>query len=193
MPKENLSVDAILDTTTEVIRRYGPDKTSVVDVAKELKVTHGSLYRYFPDKAVLFDAVIQRWLDELSQPLPLIADKQTAADMRLKEWLMMLINIKQSTAKKDPEMFAKYYQIAEGTHKVIAKHIKDMVGQVAQIIEDGNNTGIFRVNNPGKTAESIIHATAYYHHPYHVLQQLDQPIEDEADQLVELTIAGIRQ
>lgn len=193
MPKtDQLNTDLILDTTTDLLRRYGPDKTSVVDVAKALGVTHGSLYRYYPDKAALFDAVIQRWLDELSRPLPAVAARQSAADSRLKEWLLTLIKIKQTSAQKDPEMFAKYYQIAEGAHKVIGEHIKDMVNQVAGIISDGNKAGIFQVKDPGHTAVSIIHATAYYHHPYHVLQRIGHPYETESSKLVDILIDGLR-
>ena len=193
MPKDDsLSKDRILDATTEVLRRYGPDKTSVVDVAKALGVTHGSLYRYFPDTTTLFDAVIQRWLDELSEPLPLIASKQTPADERLKEWLMTLIKIKQTTARKDPEMFAKYHKIAENAHQVITEHIKDMVSQVAGILDDGSKAGIFNVNDPQTTARRIISATAYYHHPYHVLQQLNGSVEAEASSLIDILIDGLR-
>ena len=43
----------------DVLRRFGPEKATVVDVARALGVTHGSVYRYFPSKAALRDAVVQ--------------------------------------------------------------------------------------------------------------------------------------
>ena len=45
-----------------MLRRFGPAKTTVVDVARALDVSHGSVYRHFPSKAALRDAVTERWL-----------------------------------------------------------------------------------------------------------------------------------
>lgn len=189
---ESLTNDLILDTTIELLRRYGPDKTSVVDVAKALGVTHGSLYRYFPDKAALFDAVMRRWLPVFTGNLPEIAAKDTPADERLKEWLLALIRIKHDVAQSDPEMFAKYTQIAERSHAVIKEHIDELVGVIRQIIEDGNKAGVFKVRDADQEARAIFSSTVYYHHPYHVLQQLKRPIDDEAERLVMLVVEGLR-
>src|SRR5215475_14032021 len=46
----------ILDAAEVVVRRHGPGKTNVVDVARELGQTHASVYRYFTSKAEMFDA-----------------------------------------------------------------------------------------------------------------------------------------
>lgn len=48
-----LSAERILDTAEEVLRRFGPAKASVLDVARALGVSHGSVYRHFPSKAAL--------------------------------------------------------------------------------------------------------------------------------------------
>ena len=69
-----LTKEAILDAAEQTLRRYGPDKTSVVDVAKALQVSHGSLYRHFPSKAALREAVTERWAARIADPLQKIAD-----------------------------------------------------------------------------------------------------------------------
>ncbi|MBW7457433.1 TetR/AcrR family transcriptional regulator, partial [Paenibacillus sepulcri] len=43
-----LTKETILDAAEQVLRRFGPDKTSVVDVARALQVSHGTIYRHFP-------------------------------------------------------------------------------------------------------------------------------------------------
>ena len=47
----------------------GLAKATVVDVARALDVSHGSVYRHFPSKASLREAVAQRWLDRVNAPL----------------------------------------------------------------------------------------------------------------------------
>ena len=55
-----LTSERILETAEDVLRRSGPAKATVVDVARALEVSHGSVYRHFPSKAALRDAVAER-------------------------------------------------------------------------------------------------------------------------------------
>ena len=50
-----LTPERILETTEEVLRRFGLAKATVVDVARALDVSHGSVYRHFPSEASLRD------------------------------------------------------------------------------------------------------------------------------------------
>ncbi|MFW2489028.1 TetR/AcrR family transcriptional regulator [Clostridium chromiireducens] len=58
----------ILNATEEVIRRFGPDKANITDVAKSLKVSHAAIYRYYNGKTALLNAVTERWLTHLHAP-----------------------------------------------------------------------------------------------------------------------------
>ena len=64
-----LTEERILDAAEDVLRRFGPAKATVVDVAKALGVSHGSVYRHFPTKVALRDAVARRWLARIAEPL----------------------------------------------------------------------------------------------------------------------------
>ena len=68
---EATSAQADIEAAEEVLRRFGP--ANVVDVARALGVSHGSVYRHFPSKAALRDAVTERWLAEISGPLEGVA------------------------------------------------------------------------------------------------------------------------
>jgi AcrR family transcriptional regulator len=68
-----LTPDRILEAAEDVLRRFGPAKATVVDVARALGVSHGSVYRHFPSKAALRDAVTERWLARVSLPLEAVA------------------------------------------------------------------------------------------------------------------------
>ncbi|HET9535758.1 MAG TPA: TetR/AcrR family transcriptional regulator, partial [Mesorhizobium sp.] len=77
-----LTPERILEVTEDVLR-YGLAKATVVDVARALDVSHGSVYRHFPSKASLREAVAKRWLDRLSAPLLKIAEASGPAPARL--------------------------------------------------------------------------------------------------------------
>ena len=86
MATATLTAERILDAAEDVLRRYGPAKATVVDVARALGVSHGSVYRHFPSKAALRDAVTERWLGDL-QAARSSRNREGPAPGRLHRWL----------------------------------------------------------------------------------------------------------
>jgi len=86
MSEAPLTAERIIEAAEDAIRRFGPDKANVVDVARALGVSHGSVYRHFPSKAALRDAVAERWLKRVSQPLEKIVASAGPAPVRLRKW-----------------------------------------------------------------------------------------------------------
>src|SRR5215470_9293071 len=107
-PGAPLDRDRILDAAEEVLARFGPQKTTVLDVARALGVSHGSVYRFFASKAALRDAVTERWLARVSDPLARIAVEHGPALGRLRRWFERLIALKRERARMEPELFATY-------------------------------------------------------------------------------------
>src|SRR5258708_23338650 len=112
MTDDVLTRERILETAEEVLRRFGPTKATVIDVARALGVSHGSVYRHFPSKAALRDAVLERWLAEVAAPLAGLASEDSPAPERLRRWLDLLITAKRRRAFDDPELFATYLALA---------------------------------------------------------------------------------
>ena len=97
-----LTPERILEATEDVLRRFGLAKATVVDVARALDVSHGSVYRHFPSKASLREAVAKRWLDRVSAPLAKIAEGSGPAPARLDRWLRTLFAVKQKRVLRRP-------------------------------------------------------------------------------------------
>src|SRR5882724_630337 len=140
-----LTPERILEATEEVLRRYGLAKATVVDVARALDVSHGSVYRHFPSKASLRQAVAKRWLDRANAPLLKIAESTGPAPARLERWLRTMIAIKHKKVSEDPEMFETYLTLAREACEVVKAHKDRLVGQVADILSDGVKQGVFEV------------------------------------------------
>src|SRR5947199_3164718 len=104
MTDETLTPERILDVAEDVLRRFGPAKATVVDVARALGVSHGSVYRHFASKSALREAVTADWLARVHAPL---ADLPPGpAPARLRAWLTVLAHEKRRRALADPELFA---------------------------------------------------------------------------------------
>lgn len=192
MTDPGLTPDRILDTAEQVLRRFGPEKATVVDVARALDISHGSIYRHFPSKAALRDAVTERWLHRVSAPLAEVAAESEPAALRLRRWLDRLIDLKRRKALDDPELFATYYALASESLGAVQSHVAELVGQVAQIIEAGQAEGVFRVADRQAAARAVFQATARFHHPLHAAEWQDPAIDSDFDAIWALLLAGLR-
>jgi len=134
MTEPALTAERILDTAEEVLRRYGPAKATVIDVARALGVSHGSVYRHFSSKAALRDAVLERWLGRVSTPLAAIVEEEGPAALRLRRWLDALIVAKRQKVQGDPELFATYVALAAESRDVIAGHVDTAFSSVPSVL-----------------------------------------------------------
>jgi len=131
----------ILDATEKVLRRHGPERTNVVDVACALDVNHGTIYRHFSSKEALRDAAMHRWLQRVEQTLAAISRKEGSAERRLRRWLDTLIATEHQKRRDDPEMFATYYRLAQEATGIVDQHVTELVDQLAVIVDDGRAEG----------------------------------------------------
>jgi AcrR family transcriptional regulator len=186
-----LTPERILEVTEDVLRRFGLAKATVVDVARALDVSHGSVYRHFPSKASLREAVAKRWLDRVNAPLQAIADSPEAAPARLERWLRAMITIKHKKVSDDPEMFETYLTLAQEACKVVKAHKDGLVDQIAQILSDGVREGAFEVADTKATARALFDATSRFHHPAHAEEWGDAQIPARIDALLALLLRGV--
>jgi AcrR family transcriptional regulator len=186
-----LTPERILEATEEVLRRYGLAKATVVDVARALDVSHGSVYRHFPSKASLRQAVAKRWLDRANAPLLKIAETTGPAPARLEKWLRTMIDIKYKKVTEDPEMFATYLTLAQEACEAVRAHKERLVDQVAHIISDGVKQGAFHVADAKIAARAVFDATTRYHHPAHSDEWKDAARPARIDALLGLLLRGL--
>ncbi|MEH2163302.1 MAG: TetR family transcriptional regulator [Nostoc sp.] len=186
-----LTPERILDAAEEVLRRYGLAKATVVDVARFLEVSHGTIYRHFPSKAALRDAVAERWLHRVSTPLAAIAQEPGSARERLHRWFEQLMTLKRQKVLKEPELFATYSAITQEARGVVEAHVTELLRQVAAIVESGISTNEFGVTDPQAAAKAVFQATVRFHHPAHASEWSDPDIDRDFAQVWRLILAGL--
>jgi AcrR family transcriptional regulator len=191
MNETALTREAILDAAEEVLRRHGPAKANVIDVARALGVSHGSVYRHFESKAALRDAVAERWLSGVSASLAELAKSRGPAARRLRAWFERLIAMKHGRRRKEPEHFANYVSLAQESREVIAAHVAVLTGQIADIIRDGMAKGEFAKGDAESLARSVLGATARFHNPMHAAEWADPRLDADFEGVFALLLRGL--
>jgi AcrR family transcriptional regulator len=191
-----LDRESIMQATESVLRRYGPAKATVVDVARELGVSHAAVYKHFPSKAALRDEVARRWLARSNEELTAIADdRHKPPAERLRAWLVALFHSKRRAATGDPELFATYRVLALESSAASSEHVATLLGQLEKIIADGLDWGVFVAPEPGQTAaavaRAVFEATQSFHHPAHVDEWLLPDREKLLAAVCALIVSGL--
>ncbi len=161
-----LTPERILAAAEDVLRRHGPQKANVVDVARALGVSHGAVYRHFPSKQALREAVTRRWLHQFHPILEPIDDPR--------EWIRALSAAKRGTARVDPELFATYQALCDEQSAVVDEHVQWMIGRLEQLVGDDGRPLLF--------------ATTRFHHPAHVHEWSDPEIERDLERVLDLVV-----
>jgi len=184
--------ERILAAAVDLLRKHGIAKTTVVDVARALDMSHANVYRHFASKTELQDAVAQRWLKKIMEPLRAIVEEKGSAAERLERWIFTLAAQKRAKVLNDPELFAAYHAIATDARAVVEAHVGELQAHIACIIRDGAAVGEFKVRDAEEAAMAVLNATARFHHPYHVKESGGRDTTEEIRAVMKLVLAGLR-
>jgi AcrR family transcriptional regulator len=186
-----LTRDRILATAEEVIRRFGPAKATVVDVARALGVSHAAVYRHVATKAELRDLVVGRWVETTMPKLRAIAARSGPAPQRLRRLVDALIAVKRHRAAADPELFAAYRTLAVDAKSIVAAHVAELVELIATVIRSGVKEGTFHTVDAFAAGRAVLFATSRFHHPAHAAEWLDPGIDVAYNDVWKLMMEGL--
>ncbi len=148
--------DLIIEAAQRRFGIYGVEKTSMREIAGDLKMTKGSLYYYFPDKENLYHAVFEKEQNEFLKKLD--SDSRAAVDCsgylityaakRLSYFttLLNLARIKQESLPDIPPL------VRQSLKSFREKEIEIIM----QVLEKGNETGEFAVDDTAYTAQLFL-------------------------------------
>jgi AcrR family transcriptional regulator len=186
-----LTRQRILAVSEDVLRRFGPAKANVADVARALNVSPGSIYRHFPSKAALREAVTRDWLERIHAGLDAIADADGPAPDRLARWITTLFEAKRASAREEPELFETYMSLVAEFGFVEVEHRNELVHQLERIIEAGVRRGELEVADPAIAATAVLSCSARFNHPLLAREWSDPGIDEALVAAVDLIVAGL--
>lgn len=195
MPRTGLTADQIKDkaveVTMEMMRASGFDKVRLVDVAKELGVSHAALYAHFEDKAALFDAVSERWLVEVDDQLAAIARRAKDPVDKIVDWMVALHRAKLAKVQHDPELYKSFDLTANAAKAYVRRHMETQRAQLVGLVTEALAKRRKRDADPEQIALVLHEATLAFHHPKLVAQYAHEKREPMLRLVLESVLAGL--
>lgn len=171
-----VSTDArLLAIATDHLSRLGPKGVTVVAIAAEAGMTHANVYRYFPSRDALLDAVAARWLRTLEAALTGIADAPDPPDDKMERLLIALSLDQRETRAREPNLFAVHLDATVASRPVARRHRVRLRMLIERVLEEGIGTGTFAVRDREPAIAFIFDASYRFTHPLAIQHDADLP------------------
>lgn len=180
----------ILQTAENLLRRYGNDKLTVVDIARALSMSHANVYRYFKTKSEILDAIIDQWLSKLEQFVEEIAHRPASAANRIEAIVLELHRKRKQKLREDAEVFETFRHIVEVRPDAAARRREKILRVFRRLIEEGVESGEFVRVDSLKAATALKDATSLFLHPFLIPTTLHEETDSRVRDVVRFILAG---
>lgn len=155
------------------IRRFGPERVTVVSVARDAGMSHANVYRFFPSKAGLIEAVVVAWARTVELALGDIANAPDPADDKLERFLSAWAKAQREGLDRDPPIYATFASLWEARRDTITAHRARIRAFLASIVDEGLEPGPFRIRDEEKAVSFVADAMQRFIHPALVMEMRD--------------------
>lgn len=133
----------LLAIAADHLKRFGPKAVTVVGIAEAAGMTHANVYRYFPSKAALVDAVAGLWLKSLETFIADIADAPDPADDKLERLIQAWARAHRDLLVENRHLFDVYCTATETSRALVRKHRARLRQLLERVLDEGVATGKF--------------------------------------------------
>jgi AcrR family transcriptional regulator len=170
----------IMETAETLFRRMGYAKTTVADIASELGMSPANIYRFFPSKTAIVQAMCQRCLSELEEKVWAVARSRDPASQRLERLELEILAYHKENLLEEQKVNDIVQVAMEESWAAIMAHREVIRTAVELILRDGIEAGEFEPVDPRETSDLIMRAYAGYCHPILLAQSLQEGHDLEA-------------
>jgi AcrR family transcriptional regulator len=171
----------IAETAERLFRQYGYQKTTVADIAAELRMSPANVYRFFASKAAITEAVARRvTADTQARIREAIAEPGLTASERLRRTVKVMQGCITQRCIADNRMHAMVHAAIDQNWGVIQAHKENIRRIMAGIIADGIASGEFDVPDADEAAACFQAALISSCHPVIIEHRLRSGEDIEA-------------
>ncbi|TPQ37428.1 TetR family transcriptional regulator [Bradyrhizobium guangdongense] len=182
--------ERILEVAERLFRQIGYQKTTVGDIAKELRMSPANVYRFFESKKAIHQAVARALMGEVELEARRIVAKPGPVLDRFRELLTTIHRMNSERYVGDSKLHEMVAIAMEEDWDVCVAHIECIAMIIGQVIAQGVASGDFEA--PDLPLASLCACTAMirFFHPQMIAQAANKP-GPSIDQMIDFVISGL--
>jgi AcrR family transcriptional regulator len=149
-------VQIIIEASQKRFGLFGVEKTSMREIANDLKLSKASLYYYFPDKESLYKAVVEKeqkeFIDNITGRILCIEEPEQL----LREYCISRLSYFRTLLNLSRLRMEVYSDLKPGFRETIHIFKEKEKDIIKKIFEKGVVSGIFFINDTDQTASLFL-------------------------------------
>jgi AcrR family transcriptional regulator len=182
--------ERILVVAERLFRQIGYQKTTVADIAKELRMSPANVYRFFDSKKAIHEGVARGLMGEVEQAARSIAAQPGPAAIRLRELMTSIHHMNAERYVGDSKMHEMVAIAMEEDWGVCVAHMQMITETLGSVIAQGAATGEFEVQDVPLAAMCACTGMIRFFHPQMIAQCATKP-GPSIDQMIDFVLAGL--
>jgi AcrR family transcriptional regulator len=155
--------ERIVLKAAELVRRFGPRKTAVADIAHELGMSPANIYKFFPSKRAIIEAVGERHSLELRRHLlGLIRSRRNAIERTedlVRAIAEFIYSMQEESNLLEVELRRDFLQVEvmsrEERWQFVSEFHDFLRAEMTKLICAGVEAGEMHVSDPAETAAAL--------------------------------------
>jgi AcrR family transcriptional regulator len=182
--------DRILEVAERLFRQIGYQKTTVGDIAKELRMSPANVYRFFESKKAIHQAVARSLMGEVELEAQRIVARPGPVLERFRELLTTVHRMNTERYVGDNKLHEMVEIAMQEDWGVCVTHMECVAGMIGQMIAQGVASGEFEAADLQLAALCTCTAMMRFFHPQMIAQCATKP-GPSIDQMIDFVIAGL--
>ena len=191
MHKENDQRQQIIETAERLFREIGFQKTTVADIARELRMSPANIYRFFGAKSEINAAVARQFMGDLEAKAERIAAVPGPASERMRALIKATAAMNAERYIGDRKLHDMVEVALNEQWPIVEQHIERIAACLAHIIAEGIASGEFAPGDPVLVTRLVHTACMRFWHPRLMVECADKA-EPTIDQMVDFCLAALQ-
>ncbi|MCM1152298.1 MAG: TetR family transcriptional regulator [Muribaculum sp.] len=175
--------DKFIEVARQLFARKGVENTTMNDIASASDKGRRTIYTYFKSKREIFNAVIESESDKLLRSLSLIVAKPIDPEQKIREFIECRFEAMKYIVARNGSLRAGFFRDVRKVDRARSLISRREVAMLEEVLLEGEEKGIFRMENAHKSAVIIDNALHGLDVPY--IRNLLTEEGIDKDQLVE--------
>ena len=189
-PVETDTRERILVVAERLFRQIGYQKTTVADIAKELRMSPANVYRFFDSKKSIHEGVARTLMGEVEVEARRIAAASGPAKPRLRELLTTINRMNTERYVGDSKLHEMVEIAMEEDWDVCVAHMDLITTTIGQMIAQGTATGEFEAPDLELASMCACTAMMRFFHPQMIAQAVNKPTAT-IDQMIDFLFRAL--
>jgi len=191
-PRAEATRAAIVETAERLFRSFGYQKTTVADIARELRMSPANVYRFFASKTAINQVICGRVVDELEALAWAEARREAPAEDRIRALFAAMQQRVQALCFNDRRMHDMVSAAMAESWPSIDDFIHRVDAALAEIIADGQRQRVFAPLDAVLTGKLVHACMICFAHPTVVEQCMDDDLPALAAGMAEFVLRALR-